>query len=179
MLILWIIINQADHYCPIIICLVGVELHLKANIVFVFICIIAIMNLMVVVKFFDITYKTILLFLFGSELYDGGLLRPVLMNFGTIKTNDCNILYLHYFVWLKEASHLLILCKKIQENIKFCMKLLAFLEYIIKCYLKNDVFSNALYHTYPDARETNITKNFIAQFKKNNKAIPKKFKCIF
>ena len=42
------------------------------------------------------------------------------------------------------------------------MRLLVFLEHIIKCPAKDDTLSDVLHHAYPNARGANTTKNFIA-----------------
>ena len=75
--ILWITINPADLRCPLIIRLARVELNLGSNVAFVFIRKTATMNRVAVAKFFNFTYKAVLLSLFASEYRDGGLLGPV------------------------------------------------------------------------------------------------------
>lgn len=51
------------------------------------------------------------------------------------------------------------------------MRLLTFLEHIMKCSTKDDTPSDILHHASSDMREANIIEDFIAQLKKNNKAI--------
>lgn len=172
--ILWITISPADLQNLLIIHLAKVELDLGADIAFVFACKTATINLMAVAKFFHIIYKGALLSLFASESCDGGLLKPVLTYFDTIKTNDYGMLYLHCLVWLKQASYLPILRAKIQGNKNFGVRLLAFPEYIIKCSANNNTFYDALHHIYPDTRKTNITEHFTAWLKEVSKAIAKK-----
>ena len=75
---------------------------------------------------------------------------------------------------MKETLHLLTLHVKIRENKEFYMRLLAFIKYIIKCSAKNDVPSNILHYTCFNEYKTNITKDFMAHFKENSKAIVKK-----
>lgn len=132
------------------------------------------MNLVAVVKFFYIIYKMILLSLFISEHYDKGLFRLVSTYFEIVKINNYNIFYLYYLIWLKKVLHLLILYTKIQENKDFHIRLLVFLEYIIKCSIKDNAFSDTLHHICFNICKVNITKDFMAQLKKNNKIIIKK-----
>lgn len=132
------------------------------------------MNPVAMSKFFDIIYKSVLLSLFVSQYHDSGLLGPVLIYFGIVETNSCDMLYLHCLVWLKRASHLLTLHVKIQENEEFHIRLLAFLEYIIKCLAKNDALSDILHHACPNTREANTTQDFTAQLKKDSKVVAKK-----
>lgn len=89
------------------------------------------------------------------------------------------LLHLYCLVWLKGASHLPTLRTKIQSNKDFCMRLLAFLEHIIKYFTNNDTLFNALYHTYPDAREANTIEDFTARLKKNSKVVAKKVQMHF
>lgn len=70
--------------------------------------------------------------------------------------------YLHCLIYLKKASYLPNLCAKIQGNIDFCIRLLAFLKHIIKCFINDNAFFNAFYYAYLDTYETNTTKDFIA-----------------
>lgn len=143
--------------------LVGVKLDLESKVASVFAYKIATMNLVPIAKFFDITYKTVLLSLFVSEYCDSGLLEPISTYFGTVETNSCGILHLYYLFWLKEVLHLpTALCAKIRENEEFCMRLLVFLEYIIKCSVKDDFFSNILHHIYLNGCKTNIIEDFLA-----------------
>ena len=53
-----------------------------------------------------------------------------------------------------------ILYAKIQRNKDFCMRLLTFLEHIIKCFAKNDAFSDILHRVCFNTHEANITKDF-------------------
>lgn len=53
------------------------------------------------------------------------------------------------------------------------MRLLAFLEHIIKCSAKDDILSVILYYTCPDTCEANTTEDFTAQLKENSKVIAK------
>ena len=54
------------------------------------------------------------------------------------------------------------------------MRLLVFLEHIIKCSAKNDVPFDVLYHACLNAYRANTTEDFTAQLKKDSKAIAKK-----
>lgn len=55
------------------------------------------------------------------------------------------------------------------------MRLLAFQEYIIEYSANNNTFSDILHHACSDVRKANTTKDFTAQFKKDSKAVAKKF----
>lgn len=54
------------------------------------------------------------------------------------------------------------------------MRLLAFLEHIIKYSVNIDARSDALHHICPNACETNTTEDFMAQLDENSKVIAKK-----
>ena len=149
-------------------------MDLGSDVVFTFARKTSTMNLVVIAKFFHIICKKILLSLFASKYCDGSLLKPISTYFDMIKINGCNMFYLHYLVWLKKESYLLTLYAKIQENKDFCMRLLAFLEHIIKCSANDDIFSDALHYSCFDAYKANTIKDFIAQFKENSKTIAKK-----
>lgn len=170
----WITINPADLWCPLITYWTRIELDLGSNVVSVFVRKTATMNPVAMAKFFNFTYKTVLLSLFVSEYHDGGLWGPVPTYLGTIKINDRDIFYLPCLVWLKKASHLPTLRIKIRENEEFCIRLLAFLEYIIKCFAKNDAPFDILHHTYFNVYRANITKDFTAQLKEDSKVVAKK-----
>lgn len=151
-----------------------IELDLGLDVTSIFACKTATMNLIAVAKFFHIICKMVLLSLFVSECHDGGLLRLVSTYFGMVETNSRNMFYLYYLVWLKKASYLPTLRAKIQDIKDFRMRLLLFLEHIIKCFVNNNLPSDALHHACPDICEANITKNFMAQFKEDSKAVAKK-----
>lgn len=110
--ILWITINLADPWYPLIIRLARVKLDLGSDVASVFAYKITTMNLMIMAKFFDITYKAVLLSLFISEYCDGDLLGSISIYFEIVKINSRSILYLHCLVWLKKALYLPILCIK-------------------------------------------------------------------
>ena len=171
---LWITISPADLRNPLVIRLAGVELDLGANIASVFARKTATMNPVAVAKFFHIICEGVLLSLFASGSRDGGLLGPVSTYFGTVETNGRGMLHLHCLVWLKGASHLPTLRAKIQGNEDFRVRLLAFLEHIIKCSANDDAPSDALHHACPDAREANTTEDFTAQLKEDSEAVAKK-----
>lgn len=156
----WITINSADLWCLFVIRLVGVEFDLGSDVAFVFAHKITTINPVAVVKFFYIICQAILQTLFASEHRHRDWLGSVLTYFGTIKTNGRNMLYLYYLFWLKKASHLLTLHGKIYKNKDFCMRLLAFLEYIIKCSAKDNAFFGVLHHTCFDTHEANTIKDF-------------------
>lgn len=151
-----------------------VELDSELDIISIYLYKIAIINLVAIVKFFYIICKTILLSLFTIEHYDKGLLKAVLKYFRIVKINYYNIYYLYYLIWLKKISYLPTLYAKIYKNKDFYMKLLVFLKYIIKCFTKNHFLFNTLHYSCFNICKINITKDFIAQFKKNNKEIAKK-----
>lgn len=174
MAILWIIISLVNLENLLIIHLIKVKLYLKVDIASVFIYKIAIISPVAIAKFFHIIYKAVLLFLFISRSCNRSLLRLILTYIDIIKINGCSILYLHYLVWLKEISHLLILHTKIQSNKDFYIRLLTFLEYIIKCSANNNVSFNTLHHACSDMHKVNTIKNFMTQLKKNNKVVAKK-----
>lgn len=54
------------------------------------------------------------------------------------------------------------------------MRLLIFLELIIKCSANDDASFKVLHHIYPDKSKTNIPKDFMVQLKKDSKAVIKK-----
>lgn len=172
--ILWITISLADLRNLLVIRLAEVELDLRLNIASVFTYKTGTINPVAVAKFFHIIYKEVLLSLFASGSCDGGLLRSVSIYFGIVEINGCGIVHLHCLVWLKGASHLPILRAKIQGNEDFRVRLLIFLEYIIKYSTNNDIFSDAFHPAYPDIYETNTIKNFRAQFKEDSEAVVKK-----
>lgn len=145
----------------------------------IFACKTAIINLVAMAKFFYVICKAVLLSLFVSEYCDRGLFGLISTYFEIIKTNSCNMLYLYCLIWLKRASHLLTLHTKIQGNEDFCMKLLAFLENIIKCSAKDDASFDTLYHACPNMHEGNNIKNFMVQLKKDSKAVAKKVQMYF
>lgn len=130
--ILQITISPADLQNLLVICLAGVELDLGVDIASFFVRKTATMNPVAMAKFFYIICKGVLLSLFTSGSCDRGLLEPVSIYFGKVKTNSYGMLYLHCLVWLKEVSHLPTLCTKIQGNEDFCVGLLTVLEHIIK-----------------------------------------------
>lgn len=138
--ILWIIINPLHLYCPFIMRLAKIVLDLRSDIGLVLACKTVTMNIMAVIKVFYIICKAVLLSLFTCKHLNRGLLGPRFTCFGMVKIDGYNIFYLHCFVWLTKVSYLPILYTKTQENKVFCMRLLAFLEYIIKCFVKNKAF---------------------------------------
>lgn len=98
MLILWITINLANLWYPLIIYLIRIELDLRSNVVSIFAYKITTINPMVMAKFFHIIYKTILLSLFISEYCDRGLLRTISTYFGIVEINSYNMFHLHYLL---------------------------------------------------------------------------------
>ena len=56
------------------------------------------------------------------------------------------------------------------------MRLLAFLKYIIKCFVKDDASSDVLHYICLDAWERNTTEDIMAQFKEDSKVVAKKVK---
>ena len=54
------------------------------------------------------------------------------------------------------------------------MRLLAFLESIIKYSTNDDTLSDALHHACPNVRKANITEDFTAQLNKDNGGVAKK-----
>lgn len=104
----------------------------------------------------------ILLSLLRSKHCDGGLLRSVSIYFRSIKTNGYSMLHLHCLIRFKGVLHLPTLYTKIQGIKEFYMRLLAFLEYIIKCSIKYNALSDTLHHTCSDTRKANTIKNFMA-----------------
>ena len=152
----------------------GVELDLRSDVASIFSCKTATMNPMAMAKFFYIIYEGVLLLLFINGCHNGGLLGPISTYFGIIETNAHSILHFYCFVWLKRESHLPTLHIKIQENKDFYMRLLAFLEYIIKSCTNNNASFDTLHHTCLDVYKANTVKDFTAQLKKISKAIAKK-----
>lgn len=132
------------------------------------------MNPVAVAKFFNIICKAVLLSMFASQYRDNDLLEPVLIYFGIVETNSHVILHLHCLVWFKRVSHLSILPTKIRKNEEFYIKLLAFLEHIIKCSTNNVALFDVLHHICPNACVANTIKDFMAQPKEDNKAVAKK-----
>lgn len=63
-------------------------------------------------KFFGITKKLVLLSLFISKYYNGGLLGSISIYFGIVKINIFGMLYLYYLVWLKKTLYLPTLSSK-------------------------------------------------------------------
>ena len=96
--IFWITINQVDLRYPLVIRFADVELELSSEIQSAFWRKTATMNPVAVAKFFHIIYDTIFISLFGVGQKKRGFLRPILNYFGTVETNGCGILYLHYLV---------------------------------------------------------------------------------
>lgn len=68
----------------------------------------AIINHVVVVRFFYLIYNAIFLALLAIGYKEKGLLGPISIYFGIIKTNGHDILYLLYLVWSIGAMCLLI-----------------------------------------------------------------------
>ncbi len=66
----------------------------------------AIMNLMTIAQFFEAIYTSIFKYFFAAISTKGCLLEPISIYFGRIKTNDQEILYLYYLVWLQKAFYL-------------------------------------------------------------------------
>lgn len=128
-------------------------------------------------KFFHVIYKVVLLFLFSNKYYVEDLFGLISIYFKTIKINDYSIFYLHCLIWLNWILYLSTLYTKIQENKDFYMRLLVFLEYIIKYFIKNNVA--ILQYACFDAKKTNIVKEFISQFKENDEIVAKKVQIYF
>lgn len=94
--VFWIIINQADLWCPLIIHFAGIELELLNEIQSAFQYKTANRNLVAKAKFFHIICDAIFMSLFGANPIERGLLGPISNYFGTIETNGCGMLYPHY-----------------------------------------------------------------------------------
>ncbi len=103
--VFWIIINQADLQCLLVICLAGVELELSSEIQSAFQRKTAIMNPVAIAKFFHIICDAILMSLFDVGQTEGGLLGPILNYFNTVEMNGHGMLHLHCLVWLKGILH--------------------------------------------------------------------------
>lgn len=67
------------------------------------------MNLVAITKFIHIIYDIIFMSLFSISQIKEGLLRSILNYFGIVQINNCGILYLYYFIWLKSILYLIIL----------------------------------------------------------------------
>ena len=99
--------------------------------------------------------------------------------FGIIETNGYDMLHLHCLVWLKRALYLPTLYAKIQDNKDFYVRLLAFLECIIKFSTNDNTLSDVLHYTCFNTHEANTTEDFMAQLKKDSKAVAKKVQMHF
>ena len=73
-------------------------MDLGLDIISDFACKTATINLVAIAKFFDITYKAILLSLFASKHHNSSLLGPISTYFEIVKTNSRDIFYLHCLV---------------------------------------------------------------------------------
>lgn len=119
------------------------------------------MNFVAIEKFFYIICKVILLYLFANKHYNRNLSEIISICFKKIETNNYNMRYFYYLVWLKRALYLPTLYSKIPKNIDFCIRLLAFLKYIIKYFVKNYAFSDTLYYFCLNMHKVNTIENFI------------------
>lgn len=120
--------------CSFINFLLKIKLDFGSNIMSIFVYKTATTNLIVGVKFFYIICKAILLLLFASKYCNKDLLRLILIYFEIVKLNNYNMHYLSFLFCLKKLLHLPTLHIKIKKNKDFCIKLLAFLEHIIKSF---------------------------------------------
>lgn len=92
---------------------------------------ITILNLVVVVQFFKISYIGIFKYLLNVGSNNDSLSGLVLIYFRTIKSNNLNIFHLYYFVWSHKAFHLFKIHGQIYFNLIYTEKKVHFINNII------------------------------------------------
>ncbi len=172
--VFWIRINPADLRCPLVIRLAGVELELSSKIKSAFRHKTVTMNPIAGEMFFHIICDTIFMSLFGAGQTEGGLLGPISNYFGSVETNGCGMLRLHYLVWLKGVSHLATLRTQLQSNDEFLQKLLSFLEHIIKCSASQNPHLQTLDQACPNANDLITTPEFADLLRLDSEAVAQK-----
>ncbi len=90
------------------------------------------MNSVAVATFLYETCKDIFNYLLRMESSNRGLFGPVSAYFGTVETNGRGMLHLHCLVWLKRMASFSDLCRKIADKDGFKIRLLSFLDQVIR-----------------------------------------------
>lgn len=116
-----------------------------------------IINPVAIKKFFYIICNVVFNSLLTTNQIKSGLLGLILNYFIAGKTNGHSILYLYCLILLRGILYLVILHFQIQDNDKFCQKLLLFLKHIIKYLVCLDFHLEILHHACPNANKSIIT----------------------
>lgn len=120
MLALWITINPANLRFFLIVQLAGLQNNnIGQSAISEFTRKTAIMNPVVVARFFHKTCNAIFNHLLAANIKEDGLFGPILTYFDAVKTNGWGILHLHYLIWLTEASHFAILQSNLHTDLHY------------------------------------------------------------
>ncbi len=131
----WTTFNPSDLRCPIILWLAGVAIGCSESTTSAFRHTTATMNPVAIATFFHETCRGIFNYLLRAGSSNGGLFGPVSAYFGTVESNGRGMLHLHCLVWLKGLSSFSNLCRKIADEDGFKIRLLSFLNQVIRCEL--------------------------------------------
>lgn len=135
--------------------------------------IIATINLVIVVKFFEVTYINIFHQLLNNKSYKSGLLGPVSTNFRIVETNGWGILHLWCLVWLQRAYHLSNICEQLKLNAKYTIDIVKFIDRII-CFSISEEGSNIIGDEIPSVLSNEIDQESIFKLEWNGNAITAK-----
>lgn len=121
MLVLWITINSFNLQSPLVLILADMRYKLNSanTSMEAFAKMIATMNLVAMACLFEAMCCGIFEHLLAADCKDGGVLGPIFTYYGTIKTNDQEMLYLHCLVWLCNAFHITQLCEQLQADSEY------------------------------------------------------------
>lgn len=81
------------------------------------------------------------------------------------------MLYLYCLVWLRSISHLATLRSQIQDNNKFCQKLLLYLEHVIKCSTYQNPHPKILHLACLDTNDSITTSQFVDLLRSDSKNV--------
>ena len=163
----WAILDLSDLQYPVVLWLVSVAIGWSESITLAFRYSIATMNPIAVVTFFHETCRDIFKHLLRAESSNGGIFVLISAYFGTIETNGRGMLHLHCLVWLKRISSFFNLQRKVVDEDGFKIRLLSFLDQVIRCELIFVDINQVLLEVGPLASATNDASVFALQLKDN------------
>ncbi len=167
----WVTFNPSDLRCPIILWLASVAVGCSESTTSAFCHAIAIINPVAVATFFHETCRGIFNYLLKAGSSDGDLFGSVLAYFGIVETNGRSMLYLHCLVWLKGISSFSDLCRKIADEDGFKIRLLLFVDQVIRYKLTPVDTNQVLPKVVPSASATPDGSIFASQLKDNTNLV--------
>lgn len=96
------------------------------------------MDPIAIALFFYITYIAIIDYLIASDRYDGHL-RSIYHHYSIVKINNCNILYLHYILWINRNFDLADIRTWLYEDEFYAFWMITYLDIIISYYIVNAI----------------------------------------